>query len=135
MTLLSLRLSTRSNSSYFPVFPSHSFMDLSKEALARSRVSGENLTSLMSCWCPVILARDFLSNSGCHRKRVKSSDPDTSRSGELPWKNFKDTNSDQFHHKIMLYILSLIYYINIQLDYPNIDYIAVHVNMIFGAKH
>lgn len=65
---------------YFPVFPSHNLMDLSKEALAMSRPSGENLTSLMSCWWPVILARGFLSVSGFHRKRVKSSEPDTSRS-------------------------------------------------------
>ena len=33
----------------FPVFASQSFTDLSKEALAMNRVSGEKLTSMMSC--------------------------------------------------------------------------------------
>ena len=36
--------------------PSHTFMDLSKEADATNRVSTENLTSLTSCWWPVIRA-------------------------------------------------------------------------------
>lgn len=39
-----------------PDFPSHNFIDLSNEADAAIRVSGENCTQLISCWCPVILA-------------------------------------------------------------------------------
>lgn len=70
---------------YFPFFPSHNFTDLSKEALATSLVSGENRTSLMSCWCPVILVTGFLSSSGCHRYRVKSSEPETRRSDPAPY--------------------------------------------------
>ena len=37
---------------HLPVFPSQSLTDLSKDALAINLVFGENLTSLMSCWCP-----------------------------------------------------------------------------------
>lgn len=73
------------SSTYFPVLPSHNLTDLSNDALAISLVSGENATSLINCWCPVILAIGFLSVSGCHRNRVKSSEPVTSRSGWLPW--------------------------------------------------
>lgn len=71
---------------YFPFFPSQSLTDLSKEALATSLVSGENRTSLMSCWCPVILVTGFFSSSGCHRYKVKSSEPDTSLSAPVPYK-------------------------------------------------
>lgn len=38
------------SATYFPVLPSHNLMDLSNDALASSLVSGENRTSLMSCW-------------------------------------------------------------------------------------
>jgi hypothetical protein len=66
---------------YFPVFPSHNFTDLSNDALAISRVSGENLTSLINCWCPVIRQTGFFSSSGFHKYKVKSSEPDTNVSG------------------------------------------------------
>ncbi len=70
--------------SYFPVRPSQIFMDLSKEAEARSLVSGEKSTSLTRALWPVILARGFLSSAGFHRNKVKSSEPDTKRSGAGP---------------------------------------------------
>ena len=69
---------------YFPVRPSHSLTDLSNEALASRRVSGEKRTSLTSCWWPAMRDTHFLSASGCHRKSVKSSEPDTSRSASSP---------------------------------------------------
>lgn len=50
-----------------------------------SLVSGEKRTSLMSCWCPVILVTGFFSSSGCHRYKVKSSEPDTSLSAPAPY--------------------------------------------------
>lgn len=59
-------------------------MDLSNEAEARSLVSGENSTSLTSALWPVILARGFLSSAGFHKNKVKSSEPDTKRSGAEP---------------------------------------------------
>ena len=42
---------------HLPVFPSQSLTDLSKDALAINLVFGENLTSLMSCWCPAKAVR------------------------------------------------------------------------------
>ena len=39
----------RHKHTYFPVLPSHTLTDLSKEALAISLASGEKSTSLMSC--------------------------------------------------------------------------------------
>lgn len=59
-------------------------MDLSNEAEARSLVSGEKSTSLTSALWPVILARGFLSSAGFHKNKVKSSEPDTKRSGAEP---------------------------------------------------
>lgn len=59
-------------------------MDLSNEAEARSLVSGEKSTSLTRALWPVILARGFLSSAGFHRNKVKSSEPDTKRSGAEP---------------------------------------------------
>lgn len=59
-------------------------MDLSNEAEARSLVSGEKSTSLTSALWPVILARGFLSSEGFHKNKVKSSEPDTKRSGAEP---------------------------------------------------
>lgn len=69
---------------YFPVRPSQILIDLSNEAEAMSLVSGEKRTSLTSALCPVILARGFLSSAGFHRNMVKSSEPDTKRSGAEP---------------------------------------------------
>ena len=69
---------------HFPSLPFHNLTDLSKEALAKSRVSGENLTSFINCWCPVILVIGLLSLSGYHRNRVKSSEPETILSGPSP---------------------------------------------------
>ena len=74
-----------SSKTYFPVLPSHSLIDLSNEALASNLVSGENRTSFINCWCPVILDTGFLSFSGDHRNSVKSSEPETSRSGPAPY--------------------------------------------------
>lgn len=84
---------------YFPFFPSQSLTDLSNEALATSLVSGENRTSLMSCWCPVILVTGFFSSSGCHRYKVKSSEPDTSLSAPVPYKLDKGYLKSSFFHK------------------------------------
>lgn len=70
--------------SYFPVRPSQILMDLSNEAEARSLASGEKSTSLTRALWPVILARGFLSSAGFHMNKVKSSDPDTKRSGAEP---------------------------------------------------
>lgn len=69
---------------YFPVRPSQILIDLSNEADAMSLVSGEKRTSLTSALWPVILARGFLSSAGFHRNMVKSSEPDTKRSGAEP---------------------------------------------------
>lgn len=69
---------------YFPVRPSQSLTDLSKEALAMRRVSGEKHTWLMSCWWPVMRARGLVALSGFHRNSVESSDPDTIISGCEP---------------------------------------------------
>lgn len=69
---------------YFPVRPSQILIDLSNEAEAISLVSGEKRTSLTSALWPVILARGFLSSAGFHRNMVKSSEPDTKRSGAEP---------------------------------------------------
>lgn len=69
---------------YFPVRPSQILIDLSNEAEAMSLVSGEKRTSLTSALWPVILARGFLSSAGFHRNMVKSSEPDTKRSGAEP---------------------------------------------------
>ena len=69
---------------YLPVRPSQTLMDLSKEAEATRRVSGEKSTSLTRALWPVILARGFLSSAGFHRNMVKSSEPDTRRSGVEP---------------------------------------------------
>lgn len=81
--------------------PSHSLIDLSKDADAIILVSGENFTSFTNCWWPVIRAKNkskiilkssferiyikiktilpigFFSFSGFHKKSVKSSDPET----------------------------------------------------------
>ena len=70
--------------SYFPVRPSQILMDLSNEAEARSLVSGEKSTSLTRALWPVIRARGFLSSAGFQRNKVKSSEPDTRRSGAGP---------------------------------------------------
>lgn len=59
-------------------------MDLSNEAEAMSLVSGEKRTSLTSALWPVILAKGFLFSAGFHRNMVKSSEPDTKRSGAEP---------------------------------------------------
>lgn len=59
-------------------------MDLSKDAEARSLVSGEKSTSLTRALWPVILARGFFSSAGFHRNKVKSSEPETKRSGAEP---------------------------------------------------
>lgn len=69
---------------YFPVRPSQILMDLSKEAEARSLVSGEKSTSLTRALWPVSLANGFLSSAGFHKNSVKSSEPDTRRSGVEP---------------------------------------------------
>lgn len=69
---------------YFPVFPSQILMDLSKEALAMRRVSGEKSTSLTRAWWPVRRATGFLSSAGFHKNMVKSSDPETSLSWPSP---------------------------------------------------
>lgn len=37
------------NDTYFPVLPSHNFIDLSKEAEAIKRPSGENCTQFINC--------------------------------------------------------------------------------------
>ena len=88
----------RSNRLYFPVFPSQILIDLSNEALAIILVSGENLTSFMSCWWPVIRATLFLSISGFHKNIVKSSEPETNRSGSVSWKsNRKSINSSKLN--------------------------------------
>ena len=89
-----------------PVLPSQSFIDLSNEAEAINRASGENCTQLINCLCPVIVAvknyyninkkknhrfiesesnfwhepMDFLSFSGVHRRNDQSSEPETSNS-------------------------------------------------------
>lgn len=59
-------------------------MDLSNDAEARSLVSGEKSTSLIRALWPVILLKGFLSSAGFHRNKVKSSEPDTKRSGAEP---------------------------------------------------
>lgn len=41
---------------YLPLRPSHSLIDLSNEADAMILLSGEKATQLISCWWPVILA-------------------------------------------------------------------------------
>lgn len=70
--------------SYFPVRPSQILMDLSKDAEASSLVSGEKSTSLTRALWPVILAKGFFSSAGFHMNNVKSSEPDTKRSGAEP---------------------------------------------------
>ncbi|TNN63434.1 hypothetical protein EYF80_026284 [Liparis tanakae] len=55
-----------------------------REAEASSLVSGEKSTWLTRALCPVILARGFLSSAGFHMNKVKSSEPDTKRSGAEP---------------------------------------------------
>lgn len=74
----------RQGQAYFPVRPSQILMDLSNEAEAMSLVSGEKRTSLTRALWPVNLARGFLSSAGFHRNMVKSSEPDTKRSGAEP---------------------------------------------------
>lgn len=108
---------------YFPFFPSQSLTDLSNEALATSLVSGENRTSLMSCWCPVILVTGFFSSSGCHRYKVKSSEPDTSLSAPVPYKLdigylmkfFFHTGRNLKDHGVAIYT----HYTNWNIDYFN----------------
>lgn len=86
---------------YLPVLPSQILMDLSKEALASSRVSGENSTSLTRAWWPVIRATGFFSSAGFHRKSVKSSEPDTSLSGASPWFRHKAQQSIELKYTTM----------------------------------
>ncbi len=65
--------------------PSQILTEWSKLALAMSRASGENLTSLTTPWWPVIRGqRGRLAVSGVQRERVLSSDPATRRSGPFP---------------------------------------------------
>ena len=71
---------TKHNITYLPLSPFHIFTDLSNAALAIRRPSGEKLTWFIKAWWPVIRAKGFLLSSGSHRKRVKSSEPDTNRS-------------------------------------------------------
>ena len=71
---------TKHNVTYLPLSPFHIFTDLSNAALAIRRPSGEKLTWFIKAWWPVIRAKGFLLSSGSHRKRVKSSEPDTNRS-------------------------------------------------------
>ena len=71
---------TKHNVTYLPLSPFHIFTDLSNAALAIRRPSGEKLTWFIRAWWPVIRAKGFLLSSGSHRKRVKSSEPDTNRS-------------------------------------------------------
>lgn len=74
-------------------------MDLSNEAEARSLVSGEKSTSLTSALWPVILARGFLSSAGFHKNKVKSSEPDTKRSGAEPCSTRKGWGYPHRGHK------------------------------------
>ena len=53
-----------------PVLPSHSLTDLSNDALAMSRASGENTTSLICCMCPVMRVNDLQLVSGVHKNIV-----------------------------------------------------------------
>lgn len=80
--------------SYFPVRPSQILIDLSNEADARSLVSGEKSTSLTRALWPVNLARGFFSSAGFHRNKVKSSEPDTKRSGAVPCRNTTAVSKD-----------------------------------------
>lgn len=68
----------------FPLWPSQSLTELSNEALAIRRPSGEKLTWLTSFWWPVSRANGFLFASGSQKNIVKSSEPDTRRSGCFP---------------------------------------------------
>jgi len=49
---LAIRIAQQPCVTNFPVLASHSFTDLSNEALAMNRPSGEKLTSMISCWWP-----------------------------------------------------------------------------------
>ena len=68
------------HTTHLPVLPSHSFTDLSNDALAMIRPSGEKATSLTCCMCPVMRATDLLLVSAVHRHMVWSSEHDTIRS-------------------------------------------------------
>lgn len=67
-----------------PVRPSHTLTFLSNEALANRRPSGLKARWFTGCWWPVRRASGFLSSTGFQRKSVKSSEPDTNRSGSPP---------------------------------------------------
>lgn len=67
-----------------PVRPSHTLTFLSKEALAKRRPSGLKARWFTGCWWPVRRASIFLSSTGFQRQSVKSSEPDTNRSGSPP---------------------------------------------------
>lgn len=67
-----------------PVRPSQTLTFLSKDALAKRRPSGLNARWFTGCWWPVRRASIFLSSTGFQRQSVKSSDPDTNRSGSPP---------------------------------------------------